>query len=85
MTPKLTEVLRRYRNARRRARYWSGTPHFDRRVRSRKTSSSALGEKYELAMCDCRNWEMAIEELTGQNPKRYDPRAKFARIFRLVR
>ena len=77
----LFEARRRYANARRRARYWSGTPNFDRRVRSNKTRSSVLWEKYELAMCDCRNWEETIEELTGKKPKRYDPKQAFAHAF----
>src|SRR5206468_1616880 len=77
---------RRYKNARRRARYWSGLPTFVPSKRSVKSDHSTLSEKYELAMCDCKNWEWEIERLTGVAPKHYDPKAKFALNFtRLIR
>jgi hypothetical protein len=77
----LLEAKRRYVNARRRARYWSSTPNFNQSLRSIECSSSRLDEKYELAMCDCLSWEQKIEELTGQRPEHYDPKAEFAKAF----
>lgn len=75
----LDKVLRRYRNAKRRALYWSGNPSFAKR--SVETRSSRLSEKYELAMCDCKNWEHDIERLTGHRPPHYDPKASFDRAW----
>lgn len=74
----LLEARRRYANARRRARYWSGTLTFNIHLRSNETRSSQLAEKYELAMCDCKNWEYTISGLTGKTLKHYDPKAEFA-------
>lgn len=74
----LLEAKRRYANARRRARFWSGTLTFNIHLRSKETRSSRLAEKYELAMCDCKSWEQTIGELTGKKLKHYDPRAEFA-------
>lgn len=74
----LSEAKRRYANARRRARYWSGTLTFNIHLRSNETRSSRLNEKYELAMCDCKSWEHTIQELTGKQVKHYDPKAAFA-------
>ena len=77
----LTEALRRYANAKRRALYWSGNPSFSVRARSNNIRSSTLDLKYELAMCDCDSWERTIETLTGERPKHYDPKAKFRANF----
>lgn len=74
----LLEARRRYSNARRRARYWSGMPE---RKRSLKTQSSILWEKYELAMADCHNWELTLSEMTGKKLKHYDPRRDFQNKF----
>lgn len=74
----ISEVKRRYRNARQRARFWSGTLTFNIHLRSSETRRSRLCEKYELAMCDCQRWEDEIERLTGKRPRHYDPRAAFA-------
>ena len=74
----LLEARRRYSNARRRARYWSGIPTFRPWGRSNETRTSKLWEKYELAMCDCNAWESRIEELTGKRPEHYDPKSAFA-------
>ncbi len=71
-------ILRCYQNAKRRARYWSGNPSYSSRV-TRETRSSRLSEKYELAMCDCKNWEFEIHRITGKRPKHYDPKAEFNR------
>ena len=57
----LSEVKRRYANARRRARYWSGVPSFNPNLRSNECRSSEIDLKYELAMCDCKSWEQALE------------------------
>lgn len=77
----LAEAKRRYKNARRRARYWSGTPSFVPSARSNETRTSELCLKYELAMCDCKSWESTIENLTGKPVPRYDPRSAFAAKF----
>lgn len=74
----LAEAKRRYANARRRARYWSGTLTFNIHLRSKETRSSRLHEKYELAMCDCKSWEAAIGGFTGKVLKHYDPKSAFA-------
>ena len=71
----LGEALQRYKNAKRRALYWSGTPSFSP-YRTKETQSSRLDEKYELAMCDCKNWEAEIERLTSKRPPHYDPKKK---------
>lgn len=76
----LLEAFRGYRNARRRARYWSGNPSYSNGV-TKCTRSSRLWEKYELAMCDCRVWEAEIGRITGTQPDRYDPRRTFAAKF----
>lgn len=78
---KITEALRRYSNARRRARYWSGTPSFNSALRSNECRTSKLDLKYELAMCDCDSWEHAIEKMTGKRPEHYDPKQAFRRSF----
>lgn len=75
----LKEALRRYKNAKRRARYWSSTPGYS--GRSQETRSSRLWEKYEIAMCDCRSWEKEIEWITGVVQPRYDPKMAFGRAF----
>lgn len=81
----LKEALRRYNNARRRARYWSGIPTFNYKKRSSETRSMRLSEKYELAMCDCNSWESEIEMLTGTRPDHYDPKKAFgARFIQLL-
>lgn len=77
----LSEARRRYANARRRARFWSGMPTFSPWKRSNETRSGRLDEKYELAMCDCDSWEGIIERLTGKRPKHYNPKAQFAAKF----
>lgn len=71
-------VQRKYWNARRRARYWSGVLTFRPWTRSVETRSNRLNEKYELAMCDCKNWEFEIGALTGKTVKHYDPKSTFA-------
>lgn len=80
----LLEAKRRYQNARRRARYWSGTPTFRPFIRSTETRSSRLNEKYELAMCDCKNWEQTIQEMTGKVVPHYDPKKQFAAKFSIL-
>lgn len=76
----LAECRRRYANAKKRARFWSGTPSFGCN-RSLNTKSSIQDEKYELAMCDCDSWEKEIELHTGKRPPHYDPRRKFNAAF----
>jgi hypothetical protein len=80
----LLGARRRYANARRRARYWSGIPTFRPWMRSNETRSSRLWEKYELAMCDCKSWEAEIERLTGKPLPHYDPRKEFGAKFSLL-
>lgn len=75
---KWLEAKRRYANARRRARFWSGIPSFCPWKRSRETRTSKLWEKYELAMCDCKSWEAEVHRMTGKKVKHYDPKADFA-------
>lgn len=75
---KLLEARRRYKNARKRARFWSGTLTFNIHLRSKETRTNKLWEKYELAMCDCYSWEQTIEALTGKAVEHYDPKAEFA-------
>lgn len=77
----LAEANRRYANARRRARYWSGTPNFNPALRSNECRTSELDLKYELAMCDCKNWEACIEGLTGKPMPHYDPKQAFRASF----
>lgn len=75
----LAEATRRYKNAKRRALYWSGNPGYS--SRSCETRSNRLWEKYELAMCDCRSWEKEIEWITGVEQERYDPKQTFKQAF----
>lgn len=77
----LLEAKRRYANARRRARYWSGVPSFNPNLRSSECRTSELDLKYELAMCDCNSWEQTIETLTGKRPGHYDPKRAFRHSF----
>jgi len=75
------EAKRRYSNARRRARYWSGTPSFSVTARSNECRTSELDLKYELAMCDCNSWEQTLEKMTGKSLEHYDPKQAFRRAF----
>lgn len=75
---KLLEATRRYKNARRRALYWSGTPCFSRAARSQECRSYILDEKYSLAICDCKTWERIIGNLTGKPVKPYNPKHRFS-------
>jgi len=78
----LEEATRRYKNAKRRALYYSSTPGFS--GRSQETRSSRLWEKYEIAMFDCRSWEKEIEWITGVVQEHYDPKMSFRRVFSKV-
>lgn len=81
-TEELKESRRKYSNARRRAKFWSGNPSFiNAGPKGRNLSSSKMSEQYELAMCDCDSWEKTIEGLTGKKIEHYDPRAKFRAAF----
>lgn len=77
----LLEARRRYANARRRARYWSGTPCFNPALRPTECRTSEMDLKYELAMYDCNSWEQTLETLTGKKPGHYDPKQAFRRSF----
>lgn len=81
LVSELLEARRRYKNARRRARYASGTPCFNIGLRARETRSIELDLKYELAMADCTNLEIEIERITGKRPAHYDPKREFAAAF----
>ena len=74
----LAEARRRYANAKKRARFWSGTPSFGG---NRASVSRKVDEMYDLAMCDCDSWERELEKLTGRRPPHYDPRKKFNTAF----
>ena len=74
----VASAKQRYANARRRARYWSGTPSYN--PLAYRTGQRDL--QYELAMCDCLAWECRLRELTGKPMPHYDPRAAFARSYR---
>lgn len=76
----LQELQRRYKNARARARYWSGTPSFLPN-RATETRSYVLDEKYELAMDDCLNLGACLEKMTGKPCPPYNPKAEFAARF----
>lgn len=82
----LITLRRRYGNARRRARFWSGRPSLSGRgPTGRNLTTGRMDEKYELAMCDCQAWEVELSELTGRAVEHYDPRAAFrARFYRLM-
>lgn len=76
----IPSLKHRYRNAKRRALYWSGNPSYSA-SRTRETRSSRLCEKYEIAMSDCKNLEQLLERLTGASHPHYDPQQKFRNSF----
>jgi hypothetical protein len=61
----MQRMVRRFRNAQRRARYWSGVPTFATGTRSKCNRSSRLWEKYELAMNDQDSLAARIAEMGG--------------------
>lgn len=77
----LLEAKRRYANAQRRARYWSGVPSFNPNLRSSECRTIELDLQYELAMCDCNSWEQTLKTLTGKRPGHYDPKRAFRNSF----
>ena len=76
----IRDLKRRLKNARRRARYWSGNPSF-RGFGFRPNSARAVTQghaiEYETALSDIDVLCEALEELTGRSFKRSDPRAEF--------
>lgn len=81
-TFELADAKRRYANARRRARFWSGNPSLSNfGPTGRNLTTGRMDEKYELAMCDCDSWEQTIGRLTGKEVSHYDPKQAFRRRF----
>lgn len=72
------------KNARRRARYWSGNPSF-RGFGFRPSSPRAVTQghaiEYETALSDIEVLCDELEALTGQTFKRSDPKAEFLERF----
>jgi hypothetical protein len=80
-TTKVADFERRLRNARRRATYWSGNPSSNGRGFCGNTGEAEWG--YNLALSDIRSLCDVLDQLTGNRPKRTDPKAEFrARIFK---
>lgn len=73
---RLQRLVRRFRNAQRRARYWSGTPSFSVGARAKATKSGRMDEQYELAMCDQDSLAGLIANLGGSVKVR-DYKAEF--------
>lgn len=82
----LQRARRRYRNARRRAQFWSGNPSLSGfGPMGVNLNTGRMNEKYELAMCDCESWELELTRLTGRPHAHYDPKAEFrARFSKLL-
>lgn len=89
---RLQRLLARFANAKRRARYWSGTPDFRegqrcsmtplaRRRRAARGTDHEL--EYETAVTDCQCLADAISKLTGHRPKVPDYRRDLADRFAL--
>jgi acyl carrier protein len=76
------DAKRRYANARKRARFWSGNPSWSNFGPTGKNLTTCrMDEKYELAMYDCHSWEDRIGQLTGKELKHYDPKQEFRSRF----
>lgn len=72
-------LLRKFHNAQRRTRFWSGTPSYSA-ARARARNSGEMHEKYELAMCDQKSLAGLLSDL-GSTVKVRDYRQEFAARF----
>lgn len=74
---KEVDLRRRLKNAKTRARYWSGNPSFAQNVYNPNKCRRSRSEMYEIAMCDIEGLCSLLEDVTGERIPRYDPRAEF--------
>lgn len=76
MSESVARLMRRFRNARRRAAYWSGRPSLTGAGhRVKRTDASIM---YEQAMTDQKNLAADIALLTGRLPVVRDYKAEVA-------
>lgn len=81
-TEALDSLRRQLRNARQRARYWSGNPSgrgFG--FSPRATATSDADAEYEMAMDDCAALADEIHRITGTRPHIPDPKQDFKDAF----
>jgi hypothetical protein len=83
MKPKtrLESLQLRLRNARKRARYWSGNPSPTGFGYQPSTSSAKADIEYEMAVDDCEAIADEIEVLTGHRPSVPKPKEEFNESF----
>lgn len=77
------EILRRLKNAKRRAMYWSGIPTFNERARALDPRRQHE-EKYFMALDDVHSLSIDFARLHGlPDPERraYDPKRDFSTRF----
>ncbi|MEL0169825.1 MAG: hypothetical protein VW877_17030 [Pseudomonadaceae bacterium] len=74
----LDQLRRQLRNARQRARYWSGNPSARGFGFSPITTATADADAaYEMAMDDCAALADEIQRITGKRPHTPDPKQDF--------
>jgi hypothetical protein len=73
----LARLRRKLRNAKHRARYWSGLPSFTGFGFSPRNRNRDHDAEYEVAIADIDSLRRRIRDITGVEPKAYDPRADF--------
>ena len=80
-TTRLELLQRRLKNARKRARYWSGNPSSTGFGYQHRTSSARADIEYEMAVDDCESIADEIEVLTGNRPSVPKPKEEFNERF----
>jgi hypothetical protein len=81
----LDELRKRLRNAKQRARYWSGNPSSSGFGYSPASGSACDADaEYEMALDDCAAIADEIERVTGKRPATPDPKREFNAHFAQV-
>ncbi|MAG64984.1 MAG: hypothetical protein CMK74_03815 [Pseudomonadales bacterium] len=78
----LEQLHRQLRNAKQRARYWSGNPSgrgfgFSPITTATADADADADAAYEMAMDDCAALADEIERITGKRPRTPDPKQDF--------
>lgn len=78
---KITELKTRLRNAKARAKYWSGSAFGVGYAHNTRRSPA---EEYELAMSDCDAIADLMQQITGNRPEIIDYRSESNLIFSAI-
>lgn len=74
----LDQLRKRFRNAKQRARYWSGIPSSSGSGFNPASGSACDADaEYEMALDDCASIADEIARVTGKRPSTPDPKREF--------